>query len=750
MAKNSLENAIKSARDCHTKAHWDDFYVEFGDLLSTSATVKLVSAVFKKLESDPQSLNYGPKIWGALLQGTICCWDTETGVAAAEFCRKLTSPIVSIPAAQVFLDGGKPGVSREIAQRSLRMDIASEVERIHLQLIVASSFAEEGKTDHAVRALGVAAAMMKTIGISQRARADLGIKLGRIHYFIGRYPDAAIAFEEAAPFLLELQDWDGAARALFNAGACIQNGGAEKTGAATILVEQSRKISVEHNLSGPLSHCEAFYGVEAYHKGYYMSAREHFRRAMAEIPANDKTFRRLHIMSFLAMTYFEMGRFALGIKFGRQTLDLAALDLSGRFKSRYQSLEAKIYWEEGKIDDSIEVSRASVHLLTLHGVRNLEELSTLASYQMSLAAMGEPLLEKFKIEASLQLNLSTWLEYQYSTVLVRCTPENKAESLSEMMKCLELAESLGSLAYKALILLEIVRLYMQMHDLTKAQEWLPNLEVAVSRLGDTPIRAKIQAVYSGIAYQSGDFDRAIKYLQGIEKMAAVSWADRFAAQACLATARGQSPKLQHKWQEKLVSKFVRSNFAPTIKFVTPILDTQNTSASRVDAPQAQRITSFIVSNHYVVSLEKHPAMADLLIYLSQRIPEGASLAEIQTDVWKESLNSQGWQQKIRNAVMRVRDLFPYTMAPIVIHNDTLRFFGEAIKVLRDCEDSKSTEAQVKQMLSSGPMSSHQVAKKMDFSLSTAKRMLKKMTDDGQIKIEKMGRSVVYQIPEIGL
>lgn len=736
MSRETLENAIKSARDCHTKAHWDSFCSKFGDVLSTNANSKLVSVVFKKLESDPQSLYYGPILWGSLLQGAISCWDTETGVAVAEFSRRLTNPLVSIPAAQVLLDGGKPAVSREFAQRALRTEGISDLERIQLKLIVASSFAEEGKTDHAVRTLSNASALIRTKELSLQARADLSVKLGRIHYFIGRYPDAAVAFEEAAPILIELQDWEGAARALFNAGACIQNGGVEKTNEATELVERSRKLSVEHGLSGPLSHCEAFYGVEAYHKGYFMSAREHFRRAMKELPASDKTFRRLHIMSFLSFTYFAMGRFGLGIKFGRQTLDLAALDSSGRFKSRYQSLEAEILWEEGKIEESMEVSRASVHLLALHGVRNLEELSTLTKYQIHRAIIGETSLENFKIEASLQLNLSTWLEYLYSTALLKCSYQHSAESLAEMMHCLELAKSLGSLNYEALSLLAIVCLHLQKHDLVKAQEWLPTLEAAVSRLGDSPIRAKLQIVYSAIAYQSGDFERASKCLQAIEKMAAVSWTDRFAAQACLSTARGESPRLQHKWQESLVSRFVRSYFAPTLRF-----DTSNLEGSK-----SQKITSFIVSNHYVVNLEKHPAMADLLVYLSDRTPGGASLAEIQTDVWKESLNAQGWQQKIRNAVMRVRDLCPYTMAPIVIHNDNLRFFGEAIRVLRDYEDSESTEVKVQHLLLGGPLSSLQVAEKMEVSVATAKRLLKKMTDGHQIHVQKLGRSVVYHTP----
>ena len=155
--------------------------------------------------------------------------------------------------------------------------------------------------------------------------------------------------------------------------------------------------------------------------------------------------------------------------------------------------------------------------------------------------------------------------------------------------------------------------------------------------------------------------------------------------------------------------------------------------------------SFTVSDHYVVSLEKHPAMGDLIAYLSERIPGGAPLADIQSDVWKESVNAQGWQQKIRNAVMRVRDLFPYTMAPLLIHSDNLRFFGEAIRVVREHDDSLPVEDKVRHLLCEGPLSSQQIAEKIDVSLATAKRILKKMSDDHVIHPEKQGRNVVYGV-----
>ena len=724
MMTERLELALKAIKECHSKRHWDDFLSKYGDVLTGAPSPRLISEVFRKLEADPQSLNYDPKLWGGLLTGAIACWNIESGVEIAEFAKKLTAPVVSVPAAQVFLEAGKPGLSREFAQRALRLTAISDLDRIQLDLLVASSFAEEGKTDHAVRVLGKVTALVSSAQMTHRERADFVMRMGRLQYFMGRYPDAAGAFQQAAPMLLELEDWEGAARALFNAGACIQNSGAEKTEEATALVEQARKLSVEHNLPGPRSHCEAFYGVEAYSKGNFIGAREHFRRAMTVLPASDKSFRRLHIMSFLSFTYFAMGKFALGIKFGRQTIELAALDASERFKTRYQALEAEILWEEGRIPESMQVLKNAVHQLVLHGVRNLEELSTLSRFQLQLSMLGEGLPERFKIDESLQKDQTQWLEYRYSRATLIGAFDSAFDVVAELEDCLRMAKSLEALHHQACILLLIIRKHLQDRDLLKAKARLSSLEIAVSRLGDTPLRAKLQVVYAALAYQSGDFDRTFKLLHAVEKMGAVSWSDRFTITACLAAIRGESPRFQFDWQEKMVASFVSGYFAPKLK----VLDGK----------------ALVISDFYEVNLEKHAAMADLIQYLIDRGPEGATLAEIQTDVWHESVKAQGWQQKIRNAVMRIRDLCPYTIAPILIHQDRLRLFSEAITVVRDDFEKLPVDSRVKTLLKSESLSSHQVAEKINVSLATAKRILKKMALDNQVVVKKDGRNVVYR------
>lgn len=722
-----VDKAVKSARDCHTKAAWEDFYRRFSDLLISSPHPRLVTEVYKKLSDDPQSLYYSPALWGALLQGSLGCWNLEIGCEIAKHVQKLLHPVVSIPAAQVLLEGGHPAASRDHAQRALRGSGLDVKERLQLEMIVASSFAEEGKVDKAVKILEKVGPFLRTAKLDKSDRASFLTRLGRLYYFIGRYAEAAKAFEESSPIYIELKEWESAARALFNVGACYQNSGQGSQSEAFRMVEECRRIAIEHDLKGPLSHCESFYGFESYHAGNFAGARDSFRRAIAALPANDKSYRRLHVMSMLSLTYFATGKYTMAKKFAQQTLDLAALDESDRFKSRYKALEAEMLWEDGKIPESMEILKAAIKPMQDHGVHTLEDLSALFRYITQSAICGQPVhVETFKIEEQLKDNKISWLEFEYACALLKANTLEPQESRALFQACLDRAKELRALQYQALSLLGIIRSHLKVGELDAVKHLLPDLEIVVSRIGDSPIKSKILFIYAGIAYQEGDFDRAVKILASVEKMSAVSFPDMFAVQSCLATIHGHSPRLQYDWQYDLVARFVRTNFAPNLAMPEP----------RV----------FVVSNHYTVNLEKHPALAELLTYLIERPGFGAKPTDVQTDVWKQSVNAQGWQQKIRNAIMRLRDLFPYTMAPIILHNDDgIFFFAAAIAIEWNGNDDVSLEMQARRILAEGPLSSQQIANRMGISLATAKRAIKRMTDDKEIRSEKNGRNIVYRV-----
>ena len=723
---DQIELAIKTARECHTKMAWQEFYQKYGDLMASTSQSKIVTEVFRKLASDPQATLYSPGLWGALLQGSLSSWNIELGCEIARFINKLIVPVVAIPAAQVLLEGGHPAESREFAQRALRPVHLGIKEKLQLEMIVGSSFAEEGKIDRAVKILEKIAPFLRSSELEKIDRVRLLTRLGRLFYFIGRYADAAHAFNESAPIYLELKDWENAARALFNVGACYQNSGVESQAESYRVVEECRRLSIEHSLSGPLSHCESFYGFEAYHTGNFAGARDSFRRALAALPANDKSFRRLHVMSMLALTYFAAGKFALAKRVAKQTIDLAVFDESDRFKSRYKALEAELFWEDGRMMESLEMLREVTAPMQERGVHTLEDLSALSRYIVESAIFGISLnLENYKIDDQLKNNKNTYLEFEYASALMRCN-SSSSDSAREMFQlCLDRSRELRSLNYEALSLLGYIRTLLRERKIDEAKTQICDLEIIVSRIGDTPIKASIQCLYAGIAYQEGDFQRAVKILTSVEKLTYLTYPELFSVQCCLATINGHSPRIQFSWQYDLVARFIRNHFAPTLSLPEP----------RV----------FVISGHYTVNLEKHPLLAQLLVYLIEKPGMVSSPAEIQTDVWCQSTNTQGWQQKIRNAIMRLRDLFPFTMAPIIIHDDVgVRFFASAIDICWLESTSVPVDVQARRILVSGPLSSQQIADRMQISLATAKRAIKKLAENDEIVPEKSGRNIVYR------
>jgi hypothetical protein len=221
----------------------------------------------------------------------------------------------------------------------------------------------------------------------------------------------------------------------------------------------------------------------------------------------------------------------------------------------------------------------------------------------------------------------------------------------------------------------------------------------------------------------GDFEACKRILRSASKSQKISFAEKFVLNCWLATVEGRSMRLTHPWQVNMVGRFTRLYFAP----VVDVVDDRH----------------FIISDHYTVSLERHPAVAELVSFLIKRSNYRASLEEIQKEVWHQSLQTQGWQQKIRNTIMRARDFFPFTMAPFILHQDDVGVFSEAIKLRIPLSGRSERESEIQRLLLDQPMTSMQLAQRLQISPATTKRTLKKMSDEDQLKTIRDGRNIFY-------
>lgn len=725
MRQMNWDSCIKQARDCHTKQAWEALFDTFGEGLATGSNSKPIEEIFKILRSDPQSLHYDPRIWGRLIQGCLSSWNLELGRTIAEHTKKMASPKVNIAAAQLYLDSGSPSTTRDIANRTLRLANLQPSERVQLEMLVASSYAEEGKRQKAIHLLSQLRSSLQNLAPDPRERSDLLTNMGRMQFFLGRYGQAAELFYEASQHYRALEDWEAAAKTIFNTAACHLNGGTKKRDEAFVMIEECRRLAEAQNLQGPLSHCEAAYGMEAYQLGDFAAAREHLRRALEYLPISDKSYRRLHVLSMLAYTYLAMGRYHLARKFGQQTFDLATLDESERHKARYTSLQAELLWEDGLVEASQSLLKSTTAPLEARGVHTLEELAAVARYNLQLARLNyRGPSPKYDIDEALRKNHHAWLDHLYALGEIALNVGDLVVADKYFAECLSKGRNISDRFHEALGLLGLIKSLLTQRRAAEITPLFREFEIVIARLGETPLKMQALFIQAASSYQLGDFAECERLLRQAMKNSRQSFADKFVLTCWVATIEGRSSRLTADWQTQMVARYTRHFFAPSLEAIDD--------------------RHFRVSQHYIVSLERHPSLADLLHYLLMKSSFSATTSEIQTSVWKQSLHTQGWQQKIRNTIMRLRDFFPYTIAPILMHAETIALFREAITIYPPQRAGLAASDEIIRLLDDVPMSSVELARRLKISPATTKRILKRLMDEHSIQVVKQGRHVVYK------
>lgn len=727
------DGLIKSAKACHTKQAWEQFLFKEEKLISTDHDAKALPEIFRLLSLDPQSKQYDPKIFSVLIKACMACWNLELGLKICEFSSSITHPIRAIPAAQLFLEAGKPAQAREIALKSLRLACLDGNDRRQLQLIICISYVEQGKNLKAARLINKINLGLSLDECSLSDQASTKVQLGRLEFFLGRYEQASSHFQEAANLFLKLEEWEQAAKALFNTAACAQNAGKLPIDSSFAYVEQSRQIAERYDLKGPLSHCEAFYGVDAFQHGNFAEAHEHFRKALDYLPLSDKSYRRLHILSMLALTYLSSGRYHLAKKFGKQTLELAALDKSGRHRSRYISLNAELLWEEGRLIESQEILEEEVSKLHVNGLHTLEELSSFSRYilQCSFLDLSDKIVSKVNMNGQLKKQVFTYLDYQHSLAHEAFTIKEteRANRIFQQVFCT--AKDTSDKFHQTQALLGQIELLLYQNAQTQELfDLLKEFKILSHRMGLNPLSTKIDIIEASIAYHSGDFKECERALRNAAKSTRISYMDKCSISCWLSTIEGRAFKFSDPLHYQLIAQMTRRYFAPSLHF--------------------QENDQVLISKKYEVSLTRYPAICELLHYLAAKSSFEATSEEIQTKVWHQSLNSFGWQQKIRNTLMRIRDLFPYTLAPMIIHQNGVKLFSQAIKIVASKSGAQERRSEMRRLISEKPMTTAQMSKRLNISKATTKRMIQELVEKKQVEMKRDGRNIYYIAQKEGL
>ncbi len=717
------EILLKEVRSCHTKQSWESFFESSGQQLSSLNESRPLAEIFKLLTHDPQSPKYDPAIFGTLIKGCISSQNHQLGKEIFDFVRTKSPPSFSIPAASLFLELGQSHYARSIVSRSLRLSQLNDEDALWLEAIICRSFAEEGKFKKAGKLLNTISSRLHSCA---RLYPDILFELARTEYLLSNFQHASLYFQEAFALFFETKDWKQAAQALYYAAVSQRDKNDMPNEKSFFILKQALAIAEKFNLKNIVSQIDFFYGTQAYNQGDFLQARTYFLKALQGISDYDRSIRRLKILSLLTSTYMNLGHYDLACKTTNQLFDFASKsDFEGNLFCSL-SLKAELDWERGDPLQSQKTLASSRFPLNEKNLFSTEAFNIYirSIYQNALLDQKPP-ATKMRLAIYDHHRKFSIFNYHYARGQSLLTQGNIQESYQLFADLHNESTKRNDYLHSALAQHGLIQTQLaQSRFDDESAELIHDFEQTIKKLSESPFRAKLFIVRSALAYQRGNFKECERLLNAASRLRRVEFADAFSIRCWLRTMKGYSCRLTQDWQLGLLGRQTRIYFAPSLSLSNEY--------------------HYQITNTYDVDLSQNHMLAELLDFLIERPDLRASIDELQTMVWKESLGSYGWKQKILNSLMRLRVFFRYTMAPLILPQKNISIFVEAIRVVRQRDEGAERHQEILKLLSFCPMTSLQISKRLQLSIATTKREIKSLASNGSLTSFRHGRNIYYK------
>jgi hypothetical protein len=718
---------IEKLKGCHTKGAWRTFLSEFGPEIATTKNAKILKPIFKALAKDAQSLNYDIDLWKAMLQGCLSSWDLALGQQIAQYVSSIPSASLAILSAEVLMQSSKPAKAREVVNRALKLSNLSPWEKLQLQMILCNTYVEQANYPITLKYLRKMEDTLRHNQFEPKNLASISYAMGRSYFFLGLYAESAFRCHIAYEIYYQNKEWDLAARCLFNTATSYYNAGLEGRTKFLPLIQQCIDLAKKHDLTRTLSHCYAFLGLTYYHQGNFGEAAKYQKLAL-QSQAPGEVYSQLYMSSMLALIYLRSNNYAMAEKTIKQLTSQMEQDQSQKLTPRYQAIEGQIAWQRGDFKESQRILEEATKPFFSKGIRRLEDLALMSRYYLQCAMLGftnKDLETELDISTQVRSNMPTWLDYLSSVAQWRLTFKQYAKAEKMAREALAIAREQDSEYFQGMNLLTLIQLHLVQENLGgEFKELHAQFDAVLKRSKNSPFKIQSEFIKAAIAYRQGDLAEVIKRLQTTKRFKEATPFTRKVLDAWLASLKGYSPKLQTQEDLALLARTTWIYFHPSIK--------------RLDD------NKFVISNCYEVQVEKNSVIGHFIDYLFERPELSATIEELQQNVWQQSLNLQGWEQKIRNTIMRLRSTFCQTMAPFILQqNNQVRIFHEAINIDSEAAQKSTNEDKIIKLLSEGPLSSLELSNRLNISQATTKRLVKKLVDDAKIAPHKSGRQVIY-------
>lgn len=724
MAKEHLE----AARKCGTKSSWEAFFKEFaGDLGSLGAgdTIRIAELMIQ--DRDAKFLGQNALSSMIALCRSQKCFDQ--GLALFEIAAPLGFPLVTLETALLLLEQSKPKEARLLALTALRKRGLPAIVQVKLRLLICNSFAEEGHRHFAKKHFIALENLAESQEIPPGERAHIQVSLARLHFFSGQLTRSSRHYQLATKFALDEGNEELAARSLFNTAAALHNSGHENYEKSYEFARECLALATKNGYSFILAHVESFFGLDAHMIGRLSKAHHHFESALSHLSASDVSFSKVHFLSLLTILCFEEGNFPKALNLAEKTLELSQNDHSDRYQSRYRNIEAHLLWERENFRKAYDVLQDAIKQLRGNGISSNEDYNTWNQYVKYSALLGlkqdlkEPLISPQIRQTSYHIS-----ENHIALARIQYNKGDFAGALMNYHRVYQTSLKSDNYNHQLYCLMGIFACRnAQRADSIELEALLESFESCHSLMGRSIHTGYLHFLRASLDFKNKQPKRAAMHLRRSLLSHALPSHYRLIAEIWLKCLRGRRVSFS---SPELIQIFEHST-----KFFFPVTFTWHAEEGRLSSDLET-----------VLDFKDFPILKDILTCLMEAKAEGLTAPELFTMAWKESLRTQGWRQKLNNALSRLRWHCRGIPFPLIENTqESWRISSSfGLSIPKKPTERLSRQAQILHYSKNRPASAVEIADKLNIPLASVKRVISDLKKSGKLDAMTKGRHILYR------
>jgi hypothetical protein len=225
-------------------------------------------------------------------------------------------------------------------------------------------------------------------------------------------------------------------------------------------------------------------------------------------------------------------------------------------------------------------------------------------------------------------------------------------------------------------------------------------------------------------YRQGEFHECLQTLRRARRLSQDRLRRRIIS-LWLAHARGRVPRHVDPELTALSLRLLRYFFAPNLKSLGSGL--------------------YLINDVYRVDLSLYPVLNRLLQQILRHPHKALPTQDVQDLVWHQAASLEGWKQKLRNAVSRLRFQFRFMLAPLVIQSrGMLRLNLDALSFEPTPANLQNERRQdILRALQHGPRSMEGLKEATHIPESTLRRYLRELTERGLIRSDARNNRTLF-------